>query len=242
MKIAVVIPTYKRLKKLERCLKSLEAQTYKNFWVNVYADNNDQESFEISSKWRNSLDIISTQMSSQSFVIGCWNDFFSSTFICPGVKGMRDFDAVAWIVDDVELYPNYLEELVKAMLYNFPDLDGVIGAKQECPGREDYTYKDFGQILIGKKFIERYKDVDYQVCCPFYSHFHQDHELWEYAKSMNKFIKCETAVLKHYHPAFLPNEVDLTHPLVRGEVKRKDDAIFRDRQARGLIWGKSWIK
>ena len=243
MKIAVVIPTYKRIKKLERCLKSLESQTYKDFWINVYADNNDSKTFNyINDSWTNkkTLDVIPTEMAKQSFVIGCWNDFFYSSIKMPGVKGFRSYDAVAWIVDDVELYPNYLEELVKAMQTNFPDLDGVVGAKQVCPDRNDYTFKYYGQVLLGKKFIERYKEVDYKVCCPAYKHFFQDEEMWIYANSLGKFVNCETAILNHYHPAFVPEELDETHNLIRDEVKKTDQIVHEIRTKKNLIWGKTW--
>lgn len=238
MRIAVVIPTYKRIKKLERCLDSVQKQTYRDFDVYIYCDNNDYETFEYFSNqsqttWRkySCIKMIGTN-GKQEFVIGTWNNFFTNYY--------NRYDAVAWIVDDVELYPNYLRELANCMHQNFPDLDGVIGAKQECPNHPEYTFKWYGQCLIGRKFIERYKDVDYKVCCPDYSHFYQDEEMWMFANELGKFKNCETAVLKHYHPAFVKEEVDDTHPLVRGRVKRVDDGTYAMRRKQGLVWGKSW--
>lgn len=232
MKIAIVIPTYKRINKLKRCLESIYNQTYKEFDIFVYCDNNDSETYS----WliENHLDKVKVNINrTQEFVIGSWNKFFSS-------EHLKFYDAVAWIVDDVELYPDYLERLVADMNRLFPDLDGVIGATQVCPGRKEYTYKPYGQVLIGKKFIERYKEINYQVCCPDFNHFWQDCEMWEYATSLNKFYHSQGAVLKHYHPAFLSNEMDETHPLVRGKIKSQDDETYKKRKKLNLIWGREF--
>lgn len=238
LRIAVVIPTFNRIKKLERCIRSLENQTYKKFDIHIYADNNDEQTRIDISKLYSQSDgyiwpVYDIQVNDkQEYVTGSWNKFFKD-------YSMK-YDAVALLVDDVELYPNYLEELVKSMQSNYPDLDGVIGAKQECPGRDDYTFKYYGQTLIGRKFIERYKDVEYAVWCPFYKHFFPDEEMWIYANSLGKFVNCETAVLKHYHPAFVSEEVDQTHNLIRGEVKRYDKTIYEMRKNKNLVWGKTW--
>jgi hypothetical protein len=46
--------------------------------------------------------------------------------------------------------------------------------------------------------------------------------------------------LKHYHPAFVKEEMDETHPIVRGKVKGEDDTIYRERRAKNLVWGQTW--
>ncbi len=238
VKVAIVIPTYQRIKKLKKCLYSLSNQTYQNFDIHIYCDNNDKETFNYFADsplntWTQYGAIKQiTVNDKQEFVIGSWNKFFTQYH--------NQYDAVAWIVDDVELHPTYIEELVKSMQTNFPDLDGVVGAKQECPGRPDYTFKWYGQCLIGRKFIERYKEVDYAVCCPYYKHFYQDEEMWMFANSLGKFVNCETAILNHYHPAFVPEEMDATHPIVRGQVKKNDDAVYRMRREKNLVWGQTW--
>lgn len=232
MKTAVVIPTYKRPEKLDRCLHSIIGQSIgKNLSIYVYADNNDVETKEHAEKHWGQWGIKCFVQPKQSYVIGAWNRF---------TKEQWDdkWDAMMWCVDDVELYPNCIEEAVKCMKENFKDGDGVVGIKQVCPGREDYTFKWFGQVLLGRKFVARYPEQ--QVCCPAYQHFWQDEEMYEYACSLNKFVSCNTAVLKHYHPGFLPEEMDSTHPLVRGETFRRDKAVREERQRLGYIWGKNF--
>lgn len=235
MRIAVVIPTYKRIKKLERCLWSLAKQTYQNFDVHIYCDNNDHETLD----WLRTKDNVVNRFinyvsvnTKQEFVIGSWNKFFKQYH--------ENYDAVQWLVDDVEVSENFLAEMLAMMIKEFPDTDGVIGSKQICPGREDYTFKWYGQPLIGRKFIERYKEVNYQVCCPDYNHFYQDEEMFEYANSLAKWNVAKDAVLKHYHPSFLPDELDDTHPLVRGVIQKIDNATRWERQQKNLNWGNSF--
>ena len=77
-------------------------------------------------------------------------------------------DYVFLLNNDVELEPDCIAKAVSSMLLEFPDTDGVIGIHQVCPDHIGYTYCPVGQCLVGKKFIERYAAVDYQLCCPDY--------------------------------------------------------------------------
>lgn len=232
MRVAVVIPTFNRLNKLERCLNSLEKQTYKSFDTYIYCDNNDKKTFNFleNSRWADFVSINTRQ----EFVIGSWNRFLREEFF------QDNYDIMMWCVDDVECYHTTLEKAVACMITNFPDTDGVVGINQECPGHPSYTFKWYGQVLLGRKFIERYKQVNYQVCCPDYHHFYQDEEMWEYANSVGKFINCPEAILKHYHPGFIKSELDSTHPLVRGVVMQEDKAIRNIRLMKGYTWGKDF--
>ena len=238
MKIAVVIPTFERAYKLNRLLDSLDKQTFKDFDVHIYHDNRDYETATMVDRAKHdSYRIIQLVNGQQEFVIGSWNKFFKSMF---DEYSILNYQAVQWLVDDVALYPDFLEKAVGALYEHFPDTDGVIGTRQECPGYSNYTFKWFGQSLLGRKFIERYKDVDYQVCCPYYKHFYQDEEMWQFACSLEKFRNCPEALLKHYHPAFDKAELDSTHPLVRGTVMGEDRAIYAERKRLNLVWGQSW--
>jgi len=231
MRVAIVIPTYKRKAKLKRCIDSILGGTYQDFLLFVIADNKDYDTEKFVKEQYTDRRIYAFTMPSQNYVIGCWNTF-SQHF------AFLDWDLMAWIVDDVELYPNCLEEGVNCFKSNFDNLDGVVGLSQECPNHPEYTYKPFGQVLLGRDFINRYPNR--KVCCPAYTHFFQDEEMWSYARGLNKFVECKTAVLKHYHPAFIKNEMDSTHPIVRGKVFQQDKKINEDRHSRGLLWGRSF--
>lgn len=236
-KVAIVIPTYQRAYKLKRLLDSIDKQTYNNFDVYIYYDNKDFETYKEIVKIPYSFSTYHIINDKQEFVIGSWNKFFKSMF---NEYNDKNYQTVQWLVDDVTIAPDFLEQVTKCMTENFPDTDGVIGTRQECPGYENYTYKWFGQSLLGRKFIERYKDVDYQVCCPKYSHFFQDEEMWSYASNLGKAKCCSQALLQHFHPAFIKEEIDTTHPLVRGTVMSKDKEVYEFRKKNNLLWGRTF--
>lgn len=239
--LSIVIPTYQRPGKLKRCLDSLAKSIYKNFTVYIFCDNHDVETF----KWINeirqdySFGIYSLLNSKQEFGPGSWNKYYRLTF----KDGyFPETDAVLNLVDDTEVLPETLSNGLACLLKNYPDLDGVIGLAQICPEHENYTFKYFGQTIIGAKFIrDRYYMVDYQVCCPQYKFLYQDEELYMFANGLGKFKECPEAVIKHYHPGFIPSEKDNTHGLSRtNEVKNHDKAIYEKRKLNKFCWGKTF--
>ena len=237
MKLQIVIPTYRRIKKLKRCLHSILANTYQDFKITVIADNRDFNTQNFVSQFKlqtNCSKIDAIVNDCHFYVAGSWNRFFREYH-------NEKWDGIVWLVDDVQLYPNCLENVVKCFKSNFSDLDGVVGISQCAPEHPNYTWMPYGQVLIGRKFIERYKEVNYQVCCVEYSHFCQDRELWKYAKSLNKFVLCKKAMLIHFHPGFYREEKDETHKLIRTpEIKGKDTQTYNLRKSKGLIWGQTW--
>jgi len=230
MKIAVVIPTYQRVKKLERCIKSILNQTYKDVEIFVYADDNDRETESFVSGLNNPTISVAVN-DTREYVIGSWNKFTRECWD-------KDWSIMAWIVDDVELDKHCFENAVYRMLTLFSDTDGVIGLSQSCPGVEGYTYKPYGQSLLGRKFISRYPG--HAASCPDYIHFWQDQELYTYASSLNKFYHSREAIVKHYHPSFIKEEMDATHSLVRGLVKKKDTETYYKRRQQNLTWGRNF--
>ena len=238
MSLLITIPTYKRYEKLTRLLESLKRSTYQDFDIVVVADGNDVTSLTtamyVCDGWKR---VISYLQLDQSHVISAINDgvdYFVS---------LGQYHYSLMLCDDTEVYPGTLETALRAHKENFTDTDGVVGLHQECPGHPEYTFKYYGQMILGKKWIERYKEVGYKVACPQYIWGYQDEELHAYAISLDKFYSCKDAIIKHYHPAFIKEEMDATHNLVRfdkGSPKPKDDKVYAERKRRGLIWGKSW--
>lgn len=241
MKLLIGIATYKRPKKLIRLIKSLNNQTYKDFRLYIISDNNDFDSANIV-QTHEVYDVMNTSWivqndSKHHYVIGAWNRVIKENI------NRDDWDGFIGLCDDVELRPNALEEIINYHQKCFPDTDGVCGFNQECPGHLEYTFKWFGQTLMGRKFVERYKDVDYQICCPYYTWSHQDEEMFQFASSLNKFRNCETAILQHYHPCFIKQEIDETHNILRqgnNSIRNKDLTLFKKRQEENKIWGKTW--
>jgi glycosyltransferase involved in cell wall biosynthesis len=232
MKLLIGIATYRRIEKLKRCLDSIFSSTYTNYQVVVVSDNNDFETAEFlkNSDYPNlKVDV----QPSRQFVIGAWNKVVKENVY-------HDFDGFIGLCDDVELLPSTLEMAFLSHATLFSDTDGVVGFNQKCPGRDDYTFKWYGQTLIGRKFIERYSKANYQICCPDYKHFYQDEEMFYYAHSLGKFAPCKEALLYHYHPSFLPNEKDETHDIVRLGIcspKKYDFDVYTQRRKLGYLWG-----
>lgn len=229
MKLVIGIVTYKRIKKMERLLKSIKENTFQDYEIVVMVDNNDVETVN----YFKNTKIYKRLNKRHEYVIGNWNKF------------IREFhlkaEMLILLVDDVELFPDCIQNAVNCMNSNFPDLDGIVGISQCAPEHPRYTWMPYGQVLIGRNFIERYKPVNYQVCMPDYLHFYQDEELWKYATALNKFVLCKEAMLIHYHPGFYREEKDETHKLIRvPEIKGKDIKTYNLRKSKGLIWGQSW--
>ena len=241
MKLLISIATYKRPEKLQRCLDSLFHNSYHNFDIVVVADNNDLETVKLVNElndfpFKNGKLSVLIQ-SEHKFVIGAWNRTIQEIFI-PG-----DYTGFIGLCDDVILRSNALGNIVTDMNKYFPNTDGVLGFAQECPGHPEYTFKWYGQTLMGRKFIERYKDVNYQVCCPLYKHFYQDEEMFQYSSSLGNFYPSYSALLYHYHPGFIRELIDETHNIIRqGKLspKEHDLKLFKERQSKGLVWGETW--
>jgi len=232
MEFAIVIPTYKRINKLKRCIDSILKQTHQDFLIFVMADNNDEETYRwVTDTYIDEPRILAIPIEKHLYVMGCWNYFTKNLF-----KYMTD--AMCWIVDDTELLPDCLEKLNETFLKHFPDKDGMVGISQVYPLMTEVPWKENGQCAIGKKFIERFPER--QVCCPDYQFFYQDEEVLEYAKSVNKFVLCREAKLIHHSANFYKNEMDETHKIPRDKVKSEDRLTYQRRQKRDLYWGKSW--
>jgi len=234
MHFSIVIPTYKRVAKLNRCIESILKQTHQDFNIYPMCDNNDMESWQIiTDTYRNHKQVLPFIVLDHQYVKGCWNLFTRDQDTFDLIK-----DAMVWIVDDTELLPDCLEKLNTTFLKNFPDGDGMVGISQLYPLLQaEVHWKENGQCAIGKCFIERFPQR--QVCCPDYIHFYQDEEVLEYARSINKFALSD-AQLIHYHPSFYSAEMDETHKIPRDDIKAKDTNVYHKRKRLGYTWGKSW--
>lgn len=230
MKLLIGIATYQRITKLERLLNSILSNNYPDAKIVIMADNKDIDTANYFAKEKH-LIIVSDE---QRYVIGSWNRFYELFH--------EDADAFLTLVDDVELLPGVLPKLMNLLTANFPDLDGVIGLRQLYPGYPEAGFQPAGQVLVGKKFLERFKDVKYHLCCDNYIQWYQDQELYNYSTSLNKFVLSGWDSLIHYHPAYYPQEADTTHRIVRGTIQKKDKATYQRRKELGLTWGKTWDK
>ena len=170
MNISVCIPTYKRIKKLERCLASFDTQTYRDFNIFIIVDNDDIESYNYFEEYaqNTSLPIKVIFPGKHQYGPGCWQWFLTNRFEECG-------DIFLGIVDDAELHNTCLEEMINTFKDNFIGSYGAVGLSQVCPDRDDYTWKEFGQMGIGKDLIKTFPNQ--QIVCPDYTFLYQDEEL-----------------------------------------------------------------
>jgi hypothetical protein len=234
-KVYIGIATYKRPQKLERLLKSIYSGTYQHFEIYVMFEESDKETIGYFERTKfEHLHLLPSK--NKEYVISNWNRFYKEV-----VPLMDDKDFTLTLVDDVAMFCEGIAKSVNKLVNTYPDGDGVIGLKQMYPNNANVKYHPAGQVLIGKKFLERYKDVDYQVCCPNYIQWLQDEELLKFVTSLDKFTTTDDFALIHYHPAYTPGEgIDETHKIVRGNIIQNDRKIFNKRQIKNLIWGKTW--
>lgn len=227
------IATYKRPEKLDKLIQSIWQNDYKDYEVVILYEQSDTASNNYIYKYINHPKIHIRPSKNKEYVISNWNRFYKE------YAPYANYTLA--LVDDITLMPDCLSSIINKINLTFPDGDGVIGLKQQYPKGIDVKYNSAGQVLIGRKFLERFKDINYQICCPNYKQWFQDDELLSYAKSVDKFNTSDNVSLIHYHPAYTPGaKIDETHKIVRGDLMQKDRDIYNKRKMKGLIWGKSW--
>ena len=145
------------------------------------------------------------------------------------IMGMiKNSGAILYASDDLVFYPQTITIAVNQLQRMFPDTDGVIGLNQYQDGR--MKGRKYAFALMGRKFVERYPD--YMVFCPDYIHFNSDREIGFHAKTLNRFHFCPEAKIVHIRLK------DNTTALGR-VVYARDKAVYRERQARKILWGMS---
>jgi len=149
-------------------------------------------------------------------------------------------DVCVILADHLVVQSGCRAALELAFELHFPDLDGVVGLNRTNVTdlvRDGVNYGIYGHVAIGRGFMDRF--VDRQCHCPDYDHFYSDTELGLYAQGEGRFQYAEGAKVFTYHPNVGNVEADATH--VASRVHRAtDDAMWRARRERGLLWGKTF--
>jgi hypothetical protein len=167
------------------------------------------------------------------FAFGIWNRYLDTW-----VDGIGHGDAFVYLCDDTELDPHCIENAAEELECRWPDLDGMVGLHQSnIAGKGGWCRS--AMAMVGRRFAERFPER--QIMCPDYRRFHADSELGAFARSLGRFVYCEAASLIHYHPAHCKSEMDETHRAVRSAAEvARDKETWSLRQARGLLWGRSF--
>ena len=219
MKIDIVIPTYKRYKKLIRCLESIPHQDNLKVWI--YCDNKDKDTYNKIKHFHSNAYLLEEQYRA----FGIWNFHLKWRFFS---------DIFCYLCDDTRVYAETFTHIHRHFIEKFPDTDGVVTFKQSNLS----SGSDSAMGCIGKKFIDRYPYR--QAFCPNYKSFFADTEIGDYAKKLGKFHYGEDCLIEHYHPSIYPQEMDDTHKTIRDKEKDIDIKINQKRKNKGLLWGENF--
>lgn len=225
MKFDMVIPTYKRKEKLERCLNSIIENDLKFLDIYIYFDNNNIKSEKYI---KEKFPFVHTKvMTNQYRAFGIWN-YHLFHYLKSTSSGM------IYVCDDIVFLPNTLLTMKTLFEQICKDTDGVLTFNQY----NLTSASKYAMGLIGKKFIDRFP---YSQCfCPDYVSFYADAELGVYAKSIGKFYFGSGCRIHHYHPSFYKQESDEAHKIVRDKNSIVDRQINIARRRANLLWGKNF--
>ena len=121
------------------------------------------------------------------------------------------------LADDAMLSPDCLENALKCLHKTYPNSDGIVGLKViNVPTTTETSF-----LLIGRRYLKRF--LFSKPFYPQYRHFGADTELGETARRFGKFQLCETARVRHLHPASGERKPDATHIWAR-----RDDCVRTD--------------
>ena len=212
--ITMIIPTRGRREKLHRTLQSLPCM--ENLVVHVVSDG-DQDVMSLRSKDYNvpvAFELL---------------DGHNGSVFCRNYATAKVEDGVMCAMDDVEFESGCIESAFECFNKHFPEDDGVVGFVQT-----EHKFHPTWIALVGQKFLSRYpqKHLFYSG----YYHFASQEILELCTQLENKFVQCNEARVKHYHPGFVKQEMDETHRTAR--VRLAADRDLREyRKHEGLIWG-----
>jgi len=223
MKLDIVIPSKGRKEKLDNCLNSIFLSAKQE--INIYLYFSIEEEFDDYQKQFDGISNIHVILLDSYRVPDFWNGHIENS----------TSDAMCYLNDDVILFEDTIEMIVKEFEENFPDYDGIVGLNQL--NLNDFKTVDGAFGVIGIKYAERFPAK--QVWCPDYNRFFADFELWQFAQSIGKFVFSHRAQINHMHPITNRQLADATHADVR-QWLAVDRKINQLRKNRDLLWGRDF--
>lgn len=224
MLLDIVIPTLHRRKKLENCLNSIFLSA-KNTKINIYVYFSDLKDLDFFNQQFSGIEEIHLDIIKEYRVPEFWNNHLA----------IMKADAMVYLNDDILMFEDTIDTIIKEFSKRFPDTDGVMGLRQANIPQDQAVEGAFG--VIGRKYADRFKDR--QVWCPDYYRFFADFELWRYAKYIGKFHFSIPSRIKHLHPLTDKTLEDSTHKAVRKWI-HIDKNTFNKRKEQNLLWGRNF--
>nr|WKN34689.1 glycosyltransferase family 2 protein [Tunicatimonas sp. TK19036] len=159
-KIFIVIPVFNKIQYTVKCLKSLTEQTYKNYQIIVVDDGSKD----------GTTHIINTQFPEATVLQGDGNLWWTggtNMGVEYALKHAVDNDFILTLNNDLEVKPDYLEQLVKVSDHNKPCLVGSVAVDNRDPEkieflgerRNFYTGKSDHAVPL-RPYSELVKDYD----------------------------------------------------------------------------------
>jgi len=120
----------------------------------------------------------------------------------------------------------------RTLLSQYPDYDGIVGIRQFCVP----TFHPARVILIGNKFLDRYKDRE--LICPTYKYNYFHNEFLRFAQSFSptKFTLDKNAIVDYYSPEIHVGMQDAEYER-RKPIVKKDLEFAKHRAMMGFTWG-----
>lgn len=134
-----------------------------------------------------------------------------------------DFDILLAVHDDMQaLEKGFDEIIVKTMLENFPDFDGVLNFHDGFVGGQCNTFP-----VVGKKFYDRFG----YLYNPGYKALVCNVELTNISKMLKKEVVIDAAIIRHNHPSWNAGKQDELY--AKNEKHHTADLeLFLERRAR----------
>lgn len=191
MNILIQFPTFNRPEKFFKCFEKyvkLSSGKHK-IHFNINCEESDKKLPEYESKLI-LIDKLSRdyQNVSTSFNVEDYGDKISAI---NSHIGCRDFDIVLCASDDmIPCAEGWDDEICKAMITNFPDLDGCIYFNDGYSGDKLITFS-----ILGKNLYYRFGYIYH----PDYKSLYCDNEFTQEVKRLNKVKYIDKIIIKHEH-------------------------------------------
>lgn len=219
MIVNVIIPTHDRIEIIKKTIDSLMNSDHRELKIWICVDGN-----------RNMISEIKQYCPDKNVKILHNKRRMDAVFSYNKILSAIDNDgAILNATDDLVFYPMTISTAVAKLKSAFSDTDGVIGLNQYQDGKP--KGRKYAFCLIGRRFAERYPKL--AIYCPDYIHFNSDRELGFYAQTVRRFCFLPTARIVHIR---LPDKTTI----IGRRVYKRDKLIFRERQARKILWGMSF--
>lgn len=207
MQVDVLISTFDRLDTLKATVQSLRVSSYKKLSIFIAVDGNEKILHEVAK-----LPVCVVYNKNRKDFVMSMNTLLQYAY----------GDAVLYASDDLVFEKDCIEKAVKMLKEKFPDTDGLIGIRQDIKG----CSSAFG--LMGRKFIDRFPHRC--VFCPDFIHYSSDFEIGRFARNINKWGYCESALVRHKRLK------DQTWRVAH-KVRDRDFETMKLRRQKKLFWG-----